>query len=444
MNARDLVTQRIVSQTHRFPELELAPIDIAGLDARDGALAAAIDHQIMRRWLTLVAVVESRLTRRWDQVEPRLQGALLVGAAQLLFFDRLPDHAVINEAVEWAKRNVRPKAGAMVNAVLRKVAALRGDVAPSNGQHRAAFAADELPLEDGRVRKLTEPVFDSDPIRRLAQQTSHAEPLISRWLAGFGKDRASALALHSLVHSPIIVQSIDPKVIESFELQPHDEAGFFVFPGDRSALLKLLYEAPRAMVQDPASAAPVLATAGLKPRPKTIVDVCAGMGTKTRQLAELHADARIIATDIDEGRLAVLRQQFAEHPRVKIVEYGRLREFDNQADVLLFDVPCSNTGVLARRVEAKYRFDAESLKSLTDLQRQIIADSIPLLAHSGRLVYSTCSIEAAENERQTEWIGKWHRMAAVQQRSRLPAGLPGEPAASYHDGGYFSILERRR
>jgi 16S rRNA (cytosine967-C5)-methyltransferase len=406
MNARDLVTHRIVSQTHRFPEFELAPIDVAGLDARDAALAVAIDHQVMRRWLTLVAVVQSRLTRRWDQVEPRLQGALLVGAAQLLFFDRLPDHAVINEAVEWAKRNVRPKAGAMVNAVLRQVAALRGELIGDNGHRVAALTADELPLEDGRVRKLAEKVFDSDPIRQLAQQTSHAEGLINRWVSAFGKDRTIELALHSLVHSPIILQGIDPKAIESFELEPHDEAGFFVFRSDRAALLKLLRAVPRALVQDPASAAPALATAGLKPRPKTIM-------------------------------------QFAESRRVSVVEYNRLREFDNQADVLLFDVPCSNTGVLARRVEAKYRFDAESLKSLTDVQRQIIADSIPLLSPAGRLVYSTCSIEPAENERQTEWAGKWHRMAPLLQRSRLPAGLPGESPSSYHDGGYFSILERR-
>ena len=88
-----------------------------------------------------------------------------------------------------------------------------------------------------------------------------------------------------------------------------------------------------------------------------------------------------------------MREVFANHDRVEVVEYSELRpRFDNQADLLVLDVPCSNTGVLARRVEAKYRFDTTSLSSVVGLGRQIIADSIPLLADAGRLLYATCSL----------------------------------------------------
>ena len=130
---------------------------------------------------------------------------------------------------------------------------------------------------------------------------------------------------------------------------------------------------------------------------------------------------------------------------MQVVDPGELRDrFDNRADLLLLDVPCSNTGVLARRVEAKYRFDATSLSSLIGLGRQIIADSIPLLADSGWLLYTTCSVQEAENDQQAEWIARWHRMRVVSSGLRLPRGLPGGPPRHYSDGGYFACLTRAR
>ena len=138
---RDLITKRIARQVRLFPDLDITAPDVSGLSAQDTALAMAIDHAIARRWLTLTAVVESRLSRPWEELEGKLQAALLVGAAQLLLMDRLPDHAVINEAVQWAKDNVRPKAGGLVNAVLRKVAALRVERLP-----QIQFSDPPLPL----------------------------------------------------------------------------------------------------------------------------------------------------------------------------------------------------------------------------------------------------------------------------------------------------------
>jgi 16S rRNA (cytosine967-C5)-methyltransferase len=142
------------------------------LDQRDAALATAIEHAVMRRWLTLARIIESQLTRRWSEVEFRMQAVLLVGAAQLLLMERVPDHAIVHEAVEWAKSNIRPKAGAMVNAVLRKVAGLRGDLSiakPQAGKmYQVQFSGGELPLGDGRVLRLNADVFDASPLPRLA------------------------------------------------------------------------------------------------------------------------------------------------------------------------------------------------------------------------------------------------------------------------------------
>jgi 16S rRNA (cytosine967-C5)-methyltransferase len=120
-----------------------------------------------------------------------------------------------------------------------------------------------------------------------------------------------------------------------------------------------------------------------------------------------------------------------------------LCQFIGQADLLLLDVPCSNTGVLARRVEAKYRFSKANQQKLIDVQRQIIADAIALVSDRGVVVYSTCSIDPAENEQQARWVTKWHPFRIEQRQSRLPAGGPGDSPTRYADGGYFAILKRK-
>jgi 16S rRNA (cytosine967-C5)-methyltransferase len=223
------------------------------------------------------------------------------------------------------------------------------------------------------------------------------------------------------------------------ELEAHDEPGHAVFTGTHDALVSVLDRLPSVRVQDPSAAAAVGATAPLQPR--CIIDYCAGVGTKTRQLAALHHDAEIIATDVNERRFETLRATFANHPRVCVVEHSSIMSCAGRADLLVLDVPCSNTGVLARRFEAKYRFSATSLNDLTQVQRQIIADALPLLADDGRLLYSTCSLEAEENERQAEWIIKWHRLRTASASRRRPSGEPGGPPRHYQDGGYFALLE---
>jgi 16S rRNA (cytosine967-C5)-methyltransferase len=177
--------------------------------------------------------------------------------------------------------------------------------------------------------------------------------------------------------------------------------------------------------------------------PDLIVEVCAGRGTKTRQLAQVHPQARIVASDASPHRLAGLRELFGGHDRVLVVEPDGLLEYAGRADLVVVDPPCSNTAVLARRVEAKYRFGPTTLRQLEELQRQITADAIRLLARSGILLYSTCSLEPQENERQIEWAQRWHGLHPDRRISRPPQGQPGDPPGRYRDGCFFGLLRRR-
>lgn len=211
MNARLLVMRRLVTLTKSYPDLPPGALSHSeghshGLAPRDAALAIAIEQAVIRYWNALVVVIQQHLSRPWIEVEHGLQAALLAGSAQLLLMDKIPDHAAINESVEWAKINIRPKAGGFVNAVLRRVMEMRAEIVPQIDNSSRS----ELPLPDGRAVRFTKDVFSADPLQRLAEQTSHPPALLQNWSDRFGREQALQLALHSLIQPPIIITGIDP------------------------------------------------------------------------------------------------------------------------------------------------------------------------------------------------------------------------------------------
>jgi 16S rRNA (cytosine967-C5)-methyltransferase len=484
-SARGVVLTRLARRARAFPDLPLDAMNVEGLSDRDAALATAIDHAVARRWLTLVNAITRFLSRPWAEVEPSMQAALLGGAAQLLLLDRLPDHAVINETVEWTKHAIRPKAGGMANAILRRIAEMRtGKVVMFDSKRR-----DVILRSDGTAMRLDKNILPEDEEARLSVQTSVPRLLLAHWTTTFGRDVAESLAYHSMMFPPIIVTGVDDdelidNIVEAVDVDggmdadtpgdlaehhEHDEAGgvggdgggegggegavaerkmyerhlvpdFYVFHGTTTALRGVMERCPRARVQDPGSAAPVEMTRSLSPG--LIMDVCAGQGTKTKQLAALHPNARIIATDVDDARRRILHETFDHDDQVTVIEADQRMDYAGQADLLVLDVPCSNTGVLARRVEARYRWRDATMNQLVNLQRQIMADSIALLAPGGHMLYATCSIDAAENAEQSEWVRKWHDFREVAVSTRWPAGAPGDSPTVYVDGGYACLLAR--
>lgn len=450
--ARDAAVRTLARQARLFPDFDPHAMDHAearaDLSPIDLALAHAIHDAAVRRFLTIRFLLQACLTQPFDELEARVRGVLLAGAAQLVLLDRVPAHAAINHAVEWAKVVVRPGAGALVNAVLRKVAQLASEDAPRAAEPpheavaggRADLPRDRLPLGDGAWRVLAAPILPEDASERLSISASLPRWLIDRWTARLGAPVARELALHALAEPPVVLNTAHAAAPVR-GTGPHEEPGRGVFEGSRHELVALLRSRADVWVQDAASAGAVESIADL--RPGLIIDLCAGRGTKTRQLAAVFPSARICATDADERRLDALRSVFKGHERVSVAGVrSTLRANVGKADLVLLDVPCSNTGVLARRPEARYRADEAHLRSLVDVQRQIVADSIPLLTEGGRILYSTCSIEPEENHAMAEWAAKWHGFVPRRERIQLPRGLPGGAASLYRDGGYSVLLER--
>ena len=422
--------KRLGRQSMRYPDLAIESLSRGDgrLDARDRSLARAIESTVLSRWRILTHLLEACSKRSWGKIEPELRGALLSGAAQILFMDGIPDHAAVDETVRWSKQTVRKGAGGFVNGILRALIRLRGELLPVGHEDARSWwlHRDLIPLESGTAWKLTKGVLPEDPATRLAVQASLGDELVLSWIGSAGWDTTVQRASHCLLRPPITIARPD--------------GGFEPWSEGIEGLRARLAQEPGSRVQDRTSAQAVEATRGLNPR--CIVDFCAGRGTKTRQLALVHPEAKILAGDTNDERREDLYKAFEGHDRVEVVEPRRYGSVLGAVDLLVLDVPCSNSGVLPRRPQARYRYNRERLRSLRTLQKQIVEESVPLLGPGAHVLYSTCSLEPAENEEQADWIARRFDARITEQRSTEPRGFPGRDDQPYSDGGFHALLTR--
>lgn len=494
--ARDAVALHLAMQADVYPRLSIdPPVLPPSLDPRDAALAHAINAAVSRRWVTLERLIAKGCRQPLSKVEAHALGAMLCGAAQIVLLDRVPAHAAVNHAVEWTKQSLGPPAAGLVNAVLHRIVesvGARGEGLPADW----ATSRRHIPLGAGRFVELTGELLPDDPAHALACATGLPRALLASFAGAFGPEAAQRLALASVEDAPTIINAAhDAQAREALSvltrdagllLEPHQRAGHFVYAGPRDGLVTLLERfgtqrgtpavalggggpasattgaRPGVWVQDPASSNSLLTllsspgSSALIERVRAmgerarVLDLCAGQGTKTRQLAAIFPQATILATDIDAKRRRVLGEVFGTSGRVRLVPYVELAgpkapvsagpaPKHEGFDLILLDVPCSNTGVLARRAEAKYRFGDHSVGQLVQVQRDALALAGRLLRGLGALVvYATCSLDERENAQQARWAAGKLGLDLVMDELTMPSA--GPPATAWNDGAYVALL----
>jgi 16S rRNA (cytosine967-C5)-methyltransferase len=308
---------------------------------------------------------------REGKVDPETRDVLRVGLCQILLLD-LPDHAAVNETVEAGKAGVR----GLVNAVLR----------------RAILSRKSL-LEE--TAELPPPVA-----------LSHPDWLFNRWRAAFGKQNAIALMEWNNQPAAMFLRA-NPLCPAAAEIPGEPVAGAPGFHQIEGRPPGALLASGAIYIQDPATRHAVEL---LDPQPgERILDACAAPGGKAFLIAAAAGSAdNLVCTDSNEKRLPRLRENLkrlhAGQATIAVHDWARPAppEWIGTFDGILLDVPCSNTGVIRRRVDVRWRLQAPDIAKIAATQRRILENALPCLKPGGRLVYSTCSIEPEENRRQVD------------------------------------------
>jgi 16S rRNA (cytosine967-C5)-methyltransferase len=424
----------------------------AGLASSDAALARELALGACRRRATLEAVLRAFLARPDRRPPGALHEILWVALYQVIFLQRVPDFAAVNEAVEQAGHFRHRRQSGLVNGVLRSVT--RGISQEKPGP--VPLARDAVPCGPNAYRVLDRPVFPdpaAEPAAYLAAAYSLPEALAQRWLERFGTlEAAVPIATHGNARAPMIlrvntaVSDVETVLSElrsaGVEAQAHAN-GLSVVLGESCDVSRLEpFRRGAVQPQDPSATAVVLAAepkGGMK-----VLDFCAAPGTKTTHLAERMGNrGSIVALDVSQEKLerieANCRRMGAQI--VSTMLAGGAGQIEvHSFDLVLADVPCSNTGVLARRAEARWRFSEEALGGLVRDQKFLIRAAAGFVRAGGRLIYSTCSIEPEECSGVARWLERADpRMRLRREELTLPGGAD-EPTR-WHDGGYVAIFE---
>lgn len=371
---------------------------------------------VLRRRLTLDSVLNAFLRQPLPELEPLVRSALRVGLYQVLFMDGVPHHAAVSETVDAIGK---ASARAFVNGVLRAV--LRETNKVSEERDRGgASPTRRLPRPGRSVTFFSRSVFP-DPAVDLAEHLgalhSHPPFLVRRWIDAVGEEAAVA-RLEQGNESPQVVLRprlgrADAQALVAALAKEDVPCGVLPREGGadavllgrsaRGALSGTAFKRGLFSVQDPEQ---MLAAEILNPAPgETIWDCCAAPGGKALQLAEmLGGDGQVVATDSARDRLSALQSSLLRLglENVTVTQHDLLSEGEPPGkpaqgfDAILLDAPCSNSAVLARRPEARWRLTPDTFSELAVVQKQMLAAASQHLAPGGRLIYSVCSHEPEE------------------------------------------------
>lgn len=357
------------------------------LDKKDRGLCTRLSYGVLQNMLLCDYYIDSALSGS-KKLEPKVRDILRLSAYQLLFMDRIPDHAAVSQAVELCKTHANPKAVGLVNAVLRRLAAQKG--------------------------KLSEPVAES---RREYLSIKYSTPLAMTELLcnDYGEDFTEALLCANNQQVPITVQANTLKIsgeqllqlltVEEIDCCCHPYLPDCLETTDGAIFETKAYKNGLFYVQDAAAKMAVLA-AGLKPG-DTVLDACAAPGGKSFAAAlAMNNSGLVHSYDIRKNKLKLI-DEGAARLGIDILEIGEMDASKPKegllglCDAVLADVPCSGLGVIRKKPDIRYK-DIAELAQLPEIQLSILEGLAKCVKPGGVLVYSTCTVLKRENQAVTD------------------------------------------
>src|SRR5579864_219428 len=356
-----------IESTDAYASELLHSARLAKLSPADHGLLTELVMGVLRWRSVLDKSIAAHSSQLVTKLDLEVLTALRLGTHQLIFLERIPVHAAINESVELVKRARKRSAAGFVNAVLRKIAKNRPEAAS----------------------------FDAC--------SAHPDWLVDRWQQNYGADAARRTCEYDQTPPVPVVRLADPAVIqelkeEGVRLEPGAflTKAFRVSGGD-IARTKTFRERRLALQDEASQLVALLVGSG-----ESILDSCAAPGGKTRIIAERNQEAAVVAMELHPHRSRLLRRLVPDSNVGVVAGDVRAMPLGKTFDAILVDAPCSGTGTLARNPEIKWRLTVDDLLRLQAYQLEILSAAMKHVAPGGRLVYSTCSLEPEENEQVIE------------------------------------------
>jgi len=403
-----------------------------------------------------------------DRIPDKLLNIIRVGVYELIYSPQTAEYSIVNEAVENAKAVAGKKQTGFVNALLRQITRHITNRQIQLSQANTQRLLPQTPSTGCEFDIALLPEPQTSPADYLSTAFSLPKWLVTDWLAEFGEESVRQICFASIRKPSIYIRPNTLKTTTQKLAEKLRQAGIdfettsSVIPA-KAGIQKsndtddsiIRIKSPKEVtqlpgfaeglfsVQDITTAQPVRL---LEPQPEwTILDLCAAPGTKTTQLAELTGDkAKIFATDIDSRRLEKVKENAARLrlKSISVIAYENLQKVSTEAgpfDCILLDVPCSNTGVLAKRPEVRLRITPKAISKLTKTQSRLLETATAMIKPEGKICYSTCSIQKAENsELIKEFLQKNRDFKLKSEQLTLPSAQGFD-----HDGGYVAILTKK-
>ena len=405
------------------------------LSPEDAALATAITYGVLQNMSLIDFYIAQYSSIKLNKIMPQVLDALRCGVYQILFMDRIPPFAAVNETVTLVKKHANPRAGAFANAVLRKIVS----------------AKDNLPA-----------VPNNNPTSYLATAYSHPEWLVKKLADQFGIDETAQIIEANNKEAPLyirvntlktdadsLISILGKQGITATKITGLDNA--LLCNGEKPLHLTDEFKSGLFYIQDLASQ---LAVSLLAPTPgDSVIDMCSAPGGKSITAAQ-HMDNKgsVKAFDIHEHKINIIDQN-AKKYGTSIIKAAVndssvfMPELAATADKVICDVPCSGLGIIRKKPDIRFK-DADSINDLPDIQLRILKNAASYLKPGGRLLYSTCTVIREENtDIITKFLCENPDFSLVPFDAPITGKTPGYITLLPHrhncDGFFIAVLDRK-
>ncbi len=428
-NSRALVLEILLAVTQEKADSSEALGSVLGkyqyLKKRERSFITRVVMGTLERQIELDYLLDQFSTTKTKRMKPVILCILRSAVYELLYMDRVPDYAVIDEAVKLAGKKGFGSLKGFVNGVLRTI--------------------------DRQKEKLPYPK-ETEELTSLSVRDSLPMWLIKRWLSDYDLSVIRKMGEDFLTEKPLYIRYDPARMDREILTEKLEKEGVTVRPvKEVPGALKISgfdyleslpsFQEGDYFVQDVSAMMPVLVS-----RPKAndhVLDVCAAPGGKALLAAQmLQGTGRVEARDISEARLDLVRENAArcheDGIRTRVMDAREDHPEDHgKWDIVLADLPCSGLGTLGKKPEIKYRVKEDALTELAALQRQILSTVQAYVKPGGKLVYSTCTIDREENEDNTRWFLKtFPEFTLEKEEQRLPGIQEG-------DGFYLALFDKK-